>query len=181
MQLRLNSVCNAVPWFRQRAGFDARSVHVRFGWRKWLWDRYFSQYFSFPLSLSFHQCPIPIFDQKDKRANPGSLETKQCSFGNPGTLEGKLLSGFQGQHDASFCAPSFVPLSAITSKTKIYKYLLAQKLFRAELVEHKERHTSCARRIYVRDVCTRARRPLSELSFTCVRLQHKLESVYKFW
>jgi hypothetical protein len=29
-------------------------------WTKWHWDRLFSQYFSFPLSVSFHHCSIPI-------------------------------------------------------------------------------------------------------------------------
>jgi hypothetical protein len=31
-----------------------------FCWTNWHWDRFFSQYFSFPLSLPFHQCPIPL-------------------------------------------------------------------------------------------------------------------------
>jgi len=41
---------------------------------------FFSQYFSFPLSVPFHQCPTLIFIymsccfyQKDKRANPLNL------------------------------------------------------------------------------------------------------------
>jgi hypothetical protein len=28
---------------------------------KWHWDRFFSKYFSFLLSLSFHQCSVFIF------------------------------------------------------------------------------------------------------------------------
>jgi hypothetical protein len=27
-------------------------------WTKWHWDRYFPEYFGFPLSLSFHLCSI---------------------------------------------------------------------------------------------------------------------------
>jgi hypothetical protein len=30
-------------------------------WTKWHWDRFCSQYFAFPLSVSFHQCSILIF------------------------------------------------------------------------------------------------------------------------
>ena len=30
------------------------------GWTQWHWNRFFSQYFSFPMSVSFHQCCIPI-------------------------------------------------------------------------------------------------------------------------
>jgi hypothetical protein len=27
-------------------------------WTKWHWDRFFAEYFSFPLSVSFHRCSI---------------------------------------------------------------------------------------------------------------------------
>jgi hypothetical protein len=30
-------------------------------WKKRHWERFLSQYFSFPLSISFHQCSILIF------------------------------------------------------------------------------------------------------------------------
>jgi hypothetical protein len=29
-------------------------------WKKWHWDRFLSQHFSVPLSLSFHECSTPI-------------------------------------------------------------------------------------------------------------------------
>jgi hypothetical protein len=31
---------------------------------KWYWDRFFPQYFGFPLSISFHQCPLLGKEQK---------------------------------------------------------------------------------------------------------------------
>ena len=37
-------------------------------WTKWQWDRFFSQYIGFPLSVSLHQFSY----QKDKRAKPGN-------------------------------------------------------------------------------------------------------------
>jgi len=30
-------------------------------WTNWRWDKFSSDYFGFPLSVSFHQCSIPIF------------------------------------------------------------------------------------------------------------------------
>jgi hypothetical protein len=27
-------------------------------WTKWHWDRFFSEYFGFPLSISFHRCCV---------------------------------------------------------------------------------------------------------------------------
>jgi hypothetical protein len=35
-------------------------------WTKWHWDRFFSEYFGFPLSISFHRCSIKIVKQKKK-------------------------------------------------------------------------------------------------------------------
>jgi hypothetical protein len=34
-------------------------------WTKWHWDRFFSEYFGFPLSISFHRCSITR--KKDKK------------------------------------------------------------------------------------------------------------------
>jgi len=59
----------------------------------------FSQHFDFPLSISFHQCFILFFictlllvkGQTDKAWEPSK---KQCSFGNQGALDGKVLSLF---------------------------------------------------------------------------------------
>jgi uncharacterized membrane protein YiaA len=34
-------------------------------WTKWHWDRFFSEYFGFPLSISFYRCSITIEKQKN--------------------------------------------------------------------------------------------------------------------
>jgi hypothetical protein len=34
-------------------------------WTNWYWDRFFSEYFGFPLSISFHLCSI----RKEKQKN----------------------------------------------------------------------------------------------------------------
>jgi hypothetical protein len=52
-------------------------------------------YFSFPLSVPFHQCSIFFFNhmllyQEDSQSKPG----KQRSFGNRGALDKKVLSHF---------------------------------------------------------------------------------------
>ena len=46
-------------------------------WKKWHWDRFFSEHFGLPLSVSFHQCSTLILSilcsyQKDKRSKPGN-------------------------------------------------------------------------------------------------------------
>jgi hypothetical protein len=33
-------------------------------WTKWHWDRFFPEYFGFPLSVLFHRCSIKIEKQK---------------------------------------------------------------------------------------------------------------------
>jgi hypothetical protein len=43
------------------SGFDSRIFRVRLWWTMCHWDRVFSDYFGLPLSLSFHECSIPIF------------------------------------------------------------------------------------------------------------------------
>jgi len=45
----------------RKAGFDPRTVHVRFVVEKWHWDILFSEYFRCPLSMSFSQCYKFIF------------------------------------------------------------------------------------------------------------------------
>jgi len=56
----------AVPWLRrlvagfspQRPGFAPGSVDMGVWWMKWHWNRFFSEFFGFPLSVSFHRgCP----------------------------------------------------------------------------------------------------------------------------
>ena len=43
------------------AGFDPKSVRVGFCVEtNWHLDKFFSQYFDFPLSVSFHECSILI-------------------------------------------------------------------------------------------------------------------------
>jgi hypothetical protein len=57
-------------------------------WTKWHWDRFFIQYFSFPLSISFHQCSIHIHPSTTKLYNvslpvlqfPLSVSFHQCSI-----------------------------------------------------------------------------------------------------
>jgi hypothetical protein len=52
-----------VPWLKslvaglspQRPGFAPGSIHVGFVVEKWHWDRFSSEFFSFPLSISFHR------------------------------------------------------------------------------------------------------------------------------
>jgi hypothetical protein len=34
-------------------------------WTKWHWDRFISEYFSFPLPISFHQCSITWKNEKN--------------------------------------------------------------------------------------------------------------------
>jgi hypothetical protein len=55
--------CNVVPWVRRlvaslslrRPGLAPGSVHVGFEVKKVHWDRCFSEFFGFPLSVSFHR------------------------------------------------------------------------------------------------------------------------------
>jgi hypothetical protein len=35
-------------------------------WTKWHWDRFFPEYFGFPLSISFHRCSITRKNEKKK-------------------------------------------------------------------------------------------------------------------
>jgi hypothetical protein len=56
----------AVPWLRRlAAGLPPRRPVSIPGqsiwdlwWTKWHWDRFFPEYFGFPLSISFHRCSI---------------------------------------------------------------------------------------------------------------------------
>lgn len=52
-------------------------------WTKWCWERFFSQYFGFPLSVTLHQCSVLIFglvllSPDDNRSKPENVEPKQC-------------------------------------------------------------------------------------------------------
>jgi hypothetical protein len=35
-------------------------------WTKWHWDRFFSEYFGFPLSFSFHPCNVRLHGKTEK-------------------------------------------------------------------------------------------------------------------
>jgi hypothetical protein len=57
----------AVPWLRQlpdshHGGPGSIPGHSTWDnwWTKWYWGKFFYEYFSFPLSVSLHQCPIFI-------------------------------------------------------------------------------------------------------------------------
>jgi len=54
-------------------------------WTKWHWDRGFSQYLCFPLSISFHRCStfIYLLLWAGQWAKPGKLP---CSYGSWGAL-----------------------------------------------------------------------------------------------
>jgi hypothetical protein len=62
-------VLMAVPWLKRlvaglssrRPAFVPGSVHVAFAGTKWHWDRFISEFFGFPLSISFHHCSILIW------------------------------------------------------------------------------------------------------------------------
>ena len=58
-------------------------------WTKWHWDRFPSQYFCFPLSLSFHRCSTIIFIY--------TLFTTRTNVRSLGTLQANALSEI-GQH-----------------------------------------------------------------------------------
>jgi hypothetical protein len=45
----------------RRHGFDSGLVRVRFMVNTVFWDRFFSEYFSFPLSVSIHQYSVFVF------------------------------------------------------------------------------------------------------------------------
>jgi hypothetical protein len=46
-------------------------------WTKWHWDRFFSEYFSFSLSISFHQCSIKW---KSRKTSSSSSSSQVCTI-----------------------------------------------------------------------------------------------------
>jgi hypothetical protein len=91
-----------VQWLRQlvvglpprRPGFDPSSHHVRFVVDKVAPGRcFFSKYFIFPLSLSFHQCSTLFFVYMLEGQMFEALESsiKQRCFGNRGAVDSKVL------------------------------------------------------------------------------------------
>jgi hypothetical protein len=79
-----------VPWIRrlvvgispQRLGFSPEEVHVSFAAGKVALGQIFLPVLRFPLSVSFHQCPIFIFV-----LTVHLPERKQCSFGYRGVVD----------------------------------------------------------------------------------------------
>ena len=65
-------------------------------WIKWYWDRFLSQYFHFPISVSFLQCPILIIIliqlKTGQMCQASSWQTKQYAFRCFRTLVRKVLS-----------------------------------------------------------------------------------------
>jgi hypothetical protein len=45
-------------------------------WTKWHWDRFFPEYFGFPLSISFHRCSIKMEKQKETSSSSSQGCTK---------------------------------------------------------------------------------------------------------
>jgi hypothetical protein len=62
----------AVPWLRRLVadyhrggpGSIAGQSMWDLWWTKWHWDRFFSKYFGFPLSISFHRCSVTRKNEK---------------------------------------------------------------------------------------------------------------------
>jgi hypothetical protein len=44
-------------------------------WTKWHWDRFFPEYFGFPLSISFHRCSIKMEKQKKTSSSASEVCT----------------------------------------------------------------------------------------------------------
>jgi hypothetical protein len=72
LNLRKNDKCGGLSFLDperkpgsppRRPGFDPGSVWDLW-WTKWHWDRFFPEYFGFPLSVSFHRCSITWKSEK---------------------------------------------------------------------------------------------------------------------
>jgi len=93
---------NAVPWLRridvglspQRSGFDTRSVHVRFVAEKWHSDRFFSDCFGFPLSVSFHHLLLHVaLTRKTNKRRMGTFR-KAVLYWKSGAIGWKTAFSF---------------------------------------------------------------------------------------
>jgi len=112
-ELQVSRSCHS-RWPLPRRPFPFQAIPRKTcGGQKWYWERFYSEDFGFRLSVSFHQYPILICIwilllqyQKDKRANPGNLQTKQCCFGYQGSLHTKVLphffTGFKYQNQFNY-------------------------------------------------------------------------------
>jgi hypothetical protein len=78
-----------VSWLRQlvaglsqrRLGFDPGQSIWDLWWTKWHWDRFFPEYFGFPLSISFHLCSITRKNEKTLIISITGLHNKPQGFG----------------------------------------------------------------------------------------------------
>jgi hypothetical protein len=66
-------------------------------WTKWHWDRFLSEYFSFPLSVSFHHCSILIFIYilllpEGQMGEAWEPSKDRCFFCNRGAFYRRVLS-----------------------------------------------------------------------------------------
>jgi hypothetical protein len=50
-------------------------------WTKWHWDRFFPEYFGFPLSISFHRCSITRRKEKTLIVFITGLNNKPQGYG----------------------------------------------------------------------------------------------------
>jgi hypothetical protein len=71
-------------------------------WAKWYWDRFFSQYLGFPLSVSFHQRFIYMLLLAECQTGEGwELSHKQRSSVNRGATDRRELSLFFSRFTSS--------------------------------------------------------------------------------
>jgi hypothetical protein len=83
----------------RRHDFDPSPFHVKFWSTRWHWDRFFSEYFRFSPSLSFHQCSILIFIHvlllpEVTTGDVSEFSKKQWYFGNGVPLDRNVLALF---------------------------------------------------------------------------------------
>jgi hypothetical protein len=93
---------------------------------------FFSQYFSYPLSVSFHQCFVlnheytRLSNWKDKWTKPGNLAKKHCSLENPEALDKKInFAYFFHSRDVNFAFTRGSP----TRGTSMPSFTDAGKIF----------------------------------------------------
>jgi hypothetical protein len=79
-------------------------------WTKWHWDRFFSEYFGFPLSISFYQCSIKM--EKQKKTSSSSSSSQGCTI----SLQGcgvSVASAFIGQKQSAADFKRHISISSI--------------------------------------------------------------------
>jgi hypothetical protein len=98
------------PRRRGSGSITAQSMRDR-RWTKWQWDTFLSEYFSFPPSLSFHQCFVFIFIcmlplPEGQTGQLEDLPKKKCCLGNRGALNIKIFSFFRSCHGSGGYSPT---------------------------------------------------------------------------